>query len=237
MAAGDVNADGFKDVIVSTDVGGPATVRVFSGANGSTLLDFAPYGAGFTGGVRVAAADFDRDGDTEIITAAGTGGGPHVRVFDSAGNPFVSASLPNFVNSFFAYGPSFAGGVFVGAGDVNGDGVPEIVTGPGSGGGPHVKAFSGVNGTLVASFFAYEPSFTGGVRVGVADFNADGRYEIRTSSGPGRAAEVRAFDGVTTVALNSFTAYGYWRRIRRRRAQLSLVRATGSQPRRGPFLA
>src|SRR5205823_1717344 len=107
-----------------------------------------------------------------------------------------------------AYGPGFAGGVFVAAGDVTGDGVPDIITGAGAGaGGPHVKAFSGVNGAMVASFFAYEAEFTGGVRVGVADFNSDGRYEIRTTPGAGRPAEVRTFDGVTQQQLDSFVTY------------------------------
>ncbi len=206
VAGGDINGDGSKDVIVGAGEGGGPHVRVFSGANGSEMLSFFAYSANFTGGVRVASADFDRDGDYEIITAPGAGGGPHVRVFDSGGNPFVSGSLPSFVNSFNAYG-SFSGGVYVAAGDVNGDGVPEIITGPGSGGGPHVKAFSGVNGAEVDSFFAYEGGFTGGVRVGVADFNADGRYEIRTVPGPGRATEVRAFDGISQQQLDSFFSY------------------------------
>jgi hypothetical protein len=70
-----------------------------------------------------------------------------------------------------------------------------------------VKAFSGVNGAEIDSFFAYEGSFTGGVRVGVADFNADGRYEIRTTPGPGRAVELHTFDGITQQQLDSFFAH------------------------------
>ena len=78
------------------------------------------------------------------------------------------------------------------------------MTGPGPGGGPNVKAFSGVNGGLITSFFAYEPAFGGGVRVGVADANRDGRFEIRTMPGPGRAPELRAFDGVTGNLVQAF---------------------------------
>ena len=84
----------------------------------------------------------------------------------------------------------------------------EIVTGAGTGGGPHVKAFSGLDGSTIDSLLAYQPGFTGGVRVGVADLNGDGRYEIRVASGPGRPAEVRTFDGTTGGPLGSFVPFG-----------------------------
>jgi hypothetical protein len=58
--------------------------------------------------------------------------------------------------------------VRVGAGDVDGDGTKEIVTGAGPGGGPHVRVLHlGDDGAVtdVASFFAYDPRFPGGVSV------------------------------------------------------------------------
>ena len=77
-----------------------------------------------------------------------------------------AASLTE-VASFFAYDPAFPGGVSVAAADLTGDGVAEIITGAGPGGGPHVRAFSLAGGvvTEVASFFAYDPAFPGGVHV------------------------------------------------------------------------
>jgi hypothetical protein len=79
---------------------------------------------------------------------------------------------------FFAYESRFTGGVSVAAGDINGDGRTDIVTGAGPTGGPHVKVFSGVDLTVLASFYAFDPTFTGGVRVAVGDLNADGRPDI-----------------------------------------------------------
>jgi FG-GAP repeat protein len=67
--------------------------------------------------------------------------------------------------SFFAYSPAFTGRLRVAAGDVNGDGVADIITAAGPGGGPHVKIFDGVTFAEIGSFFAYAPSFTAGVYV------------------------------------------------------------------------
>src|SRR5262245_49214825 len=61
-----------------------------------------------------------------LATGAGPGGGPHVRVLDAAGIE---------VAGFFAYQPNFTGGVRVATGDITGDGVEDLVTAPGPGGG------------------------------------------------------------------------------------------------------
>src|SRR5262249_6545703 len=120
---------------VGADAGGGPEVKVYDVATGAIRFDFFAYAASFRGGVRVATGDVDCDGIDDIITGAGPGGGPHVKVFSGA-NGLV-------IREFFAYDAGFAGGVFVGAGDVNHDGRADIITGAGAGGGPHVEAFSG----------------------------------------------------------------------------------------------
>src|SRR5206468_3920711 len=113
VAAGDVNGDGYADVIVGADAGGGPNVMVWSGKDRAVLLDFFPFDPAFTGGVRVAAGDVDGDGRAEVVCAAGPGGGPEVEVFSPSGA---------LLRSYFASSPSFTAGVFVAAGDVNGDG-------------------------------------------------------------------------------------------------------------------
>src|SRR5688572_23343155 len=69
-----------------------------------------------------------------IVTGADAGSGGQLV------NAFASRAQTN-VASFYPYTPSFSGGVRVAAGDLNGDGAPDIITGTGGGGG-HVRVFS-----------------------------------------------------------------------------------------------
>ena len=66
------------------------------------------------------------------------------------------------------------------AGDVNGDGLADIITGAGAGGGPQVKVYDGASFAAFESFYAFNRNFTGGVRVAAADINGDGLADIIT---------------------------------------------------------
>jgi hypothetical protein len=81
-------------------------VRVFDGGTLAEVQSFFPYDPGARGGVLVGAVYANRDGRADLVTGAGPGGGPHVRVFDGG----TLAEL----QGFFAYDPAFLGGVFVG---------------------------------------------------------------------------------------------------------------------------
>jgi hypothetical protein len=103
------------------------------------------------------------------------------------------------LQDYFAYEPTFRGGVTVAAGDVNGDGVAEVITGTGVGGGPRVEVFD-QNADAVQNFYAFPDSFRSGVPVVAADLNGDGKAEIVALTGPGEAgdpAEVATFAAAT----------------------------------------
>jgi hypothetical protein len=198
VAVGDITGDGVVDIIAGAATGTPR-VRIFNGSNGALMFDFVPFALAGMSGVEVAAGDVNGDGLADLIVGAGAGAEPWVKVYNAAN----AAVLHNFL----AYPAAFRGGVFVAAGDVDADGRADIVTGPGSGGGPLVKAFNGVSGAEIRSFFAGDPSFTGGVRVAAADVNTDGHAEIIVGAGPGAPPLVKIFHGATSAELRSFLVY------------------------------
>ncbi len=127
-----------------------------------TLAANAAYTRGTPGSATVTLVGDDAPSNKRlIVTAPGAGGGPHVRTFDEFGDAGEVSLL--------AYSATFSGGVFVAAGDLDGDGDPEIITGPDSGGQPLVRTFRSSNAPFGVEFMAYDPAFTGGVRVAACD--------------------------------------------------------------------
>jgi glucose/arabinose dehydrogenase len=207
VATGDVNGDGTYDIVAAAGPGGGPHVRVFDGRTGQQLPgpigSFFAFTPLFTGGVQIAAGDFNRDGRADIIAAADSGGGPHVRI--------ISGLDGSELASYYAYDAGFTGGVRIAAGDVDGNGIVDLITGAGPGGGPHVKVFSGTSASLlpgpIGSFFAYNSFFRGGVYVAAADFSGDGKADVLTGAGQGGGPHVRVFDAVTGAERTGFFAF------------------------------
>jgi len=195
VACGDVDGDGYDELVTGAGPGavfGPH-VRIWD-YDGSGEVTPWPTGSWFSyatlrWGVNVACGDLDGDGYDEIVTGAGPGAvfGPHVRGWNVDGGP--PAPMPGV--SFFAYGTRQYG-VNVSAGDIDGDGMDEIVTAPGPGVtfDPHIRAFNADGGMVapvhLGSFFAWEP---GQARYGArvyagADLDGDGLNEIIVGGGP-----------------------------------------------------
>src|SRR5439155_1010800 len=146
------------------------------------------------------AGDINLNFELTGIIVAGAGSGARVAVFNGDGTPRAS---------FLAYAPGFGGGVRVAHIDLNGDGMDDIITGAGAGGGPDVNVINGTklgqrnadgsiaDSALLGRFFAFDPGFLGGVYVAVSDVNGDGKADVFVGSGasPSFAALVNVVDG------------------------------------------
>ncbi|CAN5173096.1 hypothetical protein BH11PLA2_BH11PLA2_48940 [soil metagenome] len=204
LAAADITGDGKADIILGTEAGGGARVRVLDLANARTLADFFAYDSAFRGGVRVATGDFNGDGVIDVLTGAGSGGGPRVSAFNGV---YLRAGTLNRIIDFFAMELSLRNGVFVAAGDFNNDGIDDIVTGSGAGGAPRVRVFDttsllspGAKPVLLDDFFAGNTANRDGIRVSVKNVDGDARPDLVTSEGLSKSSRIRSFSGASFSA-------------------------------------
>ncbi|MEK7452563.1 MAG: putative glycoside hydrolase, partial [Patescibacteria group bacterium] len=169
IAVGDIENDGSFEIVTGTLNGASSQIRIFN--TKGTLINpgFFAFDKSFRGGANVALGDLNGDGTKEIIVGAAALGGPHIRMFNKVGkliNP-----------GFFAFDKKFRGGVTLASGDIDGDGVDEIVAGMGAGGSPEVRVFDR-NGKVKSHFFAGDKKQKNGVKIAATDIDGDGKAEI-----------------------------------------------------------
>jgi predicted outer membrane repeat protein len=186
LACLDFNLDGVMDILVGAGPGGGPHVKIFNGKDLGLLFSFYAYANDFTGGVSLCALDVNDDGIRDLVTGAGAGGAPHVKVWDGATHTLLS--------QWYAYDPAFRGGVNVSGGYLGSDGSVMVVTGAGAGMAPEVAVWNALTGEEISRFLAYSSQFMGGVRVRVHDGNGDGVSELVTAAGPGGAPHVKGFN-------------------------------------------
>ena len=218
--AGDVNNDGFDDLIVGArfdDANGANSgrARVFSGASGQVLFTFTgdseddQFGASVSG-----AGDVNNDGFDDLIVGAvrddpnGTDSGS-ARVFSGASGQVLFTFAGDVALAFF-------GGSVGGAGDVNNDGFDDLIVGA-SGDGPNgtasgsARVFSGATGQVLFTFTGdSEFDYFGSSVCGAGDVNNDGFDDLIVGApldGPNGtvSGSARVFSGATGAVLSTFT--------------------------------
>jgi len=157
-------------------------VRILNLVTGAVIADFFGIDdATFRGGARASLGDMNGDGRLDLLVAAGFGGGPRVAGYD--GTTVGGRPIKMFAD-FFVFEQSLRNGVFITSGDLNGDGVSDLIVGGGPGGGLRIFALSGkellASGfqQQLANFFAGDVNLRGGVRVAVKDLDGDKRADI-----------------------------------------------------------
>jgi|GEM_PF-657693 len=213
VAIGDINGDGFDDLITGTGIGGGPHIKVFDLRGGLPVCvaSFFAFEPTFTGGTYLASGNINGDGYADIIIGAGVGGGPRVKTYYGTNGYLINNFLapPNL--DFFAYDPNFRGGVVVAAGDRDADGVDDIITGAGIGGGPNIRSFNAAS-IMIDNFFAFNPAITTGIFVAAGYVNGDSIADILVGTGRGTPTLLTAFyspgatgNAPTTVTTAPFT--------------------------------
>lgn len=170
VASCDLDHNGKSEIIVGAGPGGGPHVKIIWPYS-MKVTGFMAYDESFRKGVKVACGDLNNDGEIEIITGAGFGGGPHIRIFDQDGNQ-------KFTPGFFAFDQNLKSGVNIAVGDVDGDGKDEIVAAPGASGGPHVRVFNYRGDFEGIDFFPFRSGDRGGVSLAVGNVDGGPESEI-----------------------------------------------------------
>ena len=144
------------------------------GRTGRRLQRLRPFSYTPRAGLQLAIGEVTGDRVRDLVVGAGprsaAGGFAYVKVFSGR----------SLVRTIPAYGAGFIGNVRVATGDVDGDGVAEIITAPAGAGaaGGHVKVFDGRTGAELLRLPAFPQDFRGVPAVAGGDVDGDGRDEI-----------------------------------------------------------
>jgi hypothetical protein len=178
--AGDVNADGFDDLIVGDMFADPGALAnagsafVYSGANGAILYQFDGATADDEFGTSVAnAGDVDGDGFDDLIVGAGnaTPGGIY-----GAGSAFVYSGANGatlFQFDGLGVGDGLGQAVSI-AGDINVDGFTDLIVG----GTNSAFLFSGEDGSILQRFNGPLGEHFGTSVSNTGDIHGDGRANV-----------------------------------------------------------
>ncbi|MDH5714767.1 MAG: hypothetical protein OEZ30_04305 [Candidatus Aminicenantes bacterium] len=229
VACGDINGDGFKDVIIGAPhadpgdpprsvagetyvilgggplvtahgLGGKSWIKEFD-IYGNSIRSFKAFGTvNSQGEVHLAVGDTDADGHDEIAAGQGEGAKSWVKFFEVDGS---------IISTFKAFGAANTNGeLHLAIGNFDAETADnEIAIAQGEGGQSWVKTFE-TDGTLLTSFKAFgAANAQGEVHLAAGDLeNADGIDEIVAGMGEGGSSWVKIFSYFGT-AIHSFKAF------------------------------
>jgi hypothetical protein len=125
-----------------------------------------------------------------VAAPAAQGHAAEVKVYDGNGDKLVATVIPF---------PGYEGTLSVAMGDVDGDGIYDLVVGAGKDHAPEIVAYSGKDGgqgafaAELARFTAFPDEARGGINVTVSSIDGSTSDNIIVGSAPGIPSEVKVF--------------------------------------------
>jgi hypothetical protein len=171
IAVGKFFGSSTNQIVVAPSKGGKVLVYDYHGELQKS--DFYPLGKKYQNGFTVAVGSPTPKDAGELIVGVGKGSPTELLVY--------SSSYDKITKRFFPYDKKFTGGVTVAVGDINNDGLNEIVTLPMKG-TPTARVYTAAGKKLsefrIPSLFGSQP-----VDITIVDINFDGKSEIAVMNG------------------------------------------------------
>lgn len=143
VAVGDFDTDADLELVTASGGGMSGTVKIWdltSNFNVDSLKEsFTSPFSGFSGGLYVAAGDFDNDGKDSLVVSNGGSGEPRCWIFDDTEttNPTDGLLANSLVDTFLAFPKAFNRGVRLAMGVTNPDSKEDLVCLNGAGNSTH----------------------------------------------------------------------------------------------------
>lgn len=182
IVVGDVDGDSRDEIVTVPGPGREPMVRIFD-LQGKLKKEFLGYDGSFRGGLSVQIGDMNNDHRDEVVTSPLSVNGGDIRIYSDEGD---------LLNKFYAYPQDKFQAITFAVGDLDADGMPEIVTAPAVR-GANVKIFSS-HGALLSSVAPFGTAVQG-MNVIIGNISRGAYPEIVVSP--------RAKAGAQVVILNA----------------------------------
>lgn len=202
LAAGDTDGDGRAELVVAAGTNAPPVVGTFDVVNGGLQLQaaFTAFDAAwYTGGIRVAAGDINRDGFADVVVTTASGVGA---VIGYSGATLRHGAAVQLFSPFMPLAGSPLG-LSVAVGDMDGDGFADMALTFEAGGPAVVGVWSGAAISrfhsrmdllpATSSFLSLPGDDIAGARLTMRDVDGDGRADLVVASRSQQNRTLRAF--------------------------------------------